>query len=67
MPKGKEHAPKIQVETKLTAVSMSFNGRKISTFLNLPVIKDKVILPAATKEQIENDLGVERGDTISIG
>jgi hypothetical protein len=65
MPKGTIQKPK--VETRLTSVSMSMNGRKINTFLMLPVYNGKSVLPVDIKNQIEEDLGAERGDTISIG
>lgn len=64
MPKGIEHQPKI--ETRLTAISLSCNGRKISTFLMLPVINGKTILSYDIKDLIEEDLGARRGDTIGL-
>jgi hypothetical protein len=53
-------------ETKLTAVSMSFRGRKISVFLDLPIVDGKPILPEETKAKMEESLGATRGDTISL-
>ena len=54
-------------ETKLTAVSMSFRGHKISAFLELPVINGRPVLPLDVQETMENAIGARRGDTISLG
>ena len=67
MTRGIERKPKMTVPTKLTAVTMSCNGRKVQTFVMLPMIGEKAILPNDTKNMIEDDLGAERGDTISMG
>jgi hypothetical protein len=65
MPKGTLQKPR--VETKLTAVSMNCNGHKVNTFLMLPIISGKTVLPRETQIEIEKDLGAERGDTIGMG
>ena len=65
--KKKDKQPLMRVETKLTAVTMSVHGRKIQTFLMLPIINNKAILPAEIQKKMENDLGAERGDTITLG
>lgn len=65
MPKGNEHQPK--QETKLTAVSIFSNGLKIQTFLHLPVINGKVVLPRDTFNRICDDLEVKIGGTVSVG
>jgi hypothetical protein len=70
MPRGIEHAPKNKkhlVQTKLTAVTMSCNGRKVNTFIMLPIINGKAILPQETADKIMDDIGAERGDTIGMG
>lgn len=65
MPRGTLQKPKI--ETKLTAVSLVCNGKKVSTFLMLPVIGGKTILPQETANKILDDIGAERGDTVGMG
>ncbi len=65
MPKGVQHKPKI--ETKLTAVSLVCNGRKVQMFLNLPVINNKAVVPEKKSDELADQIGAERGDTISIG
>lgn len=65
MPRGIEKTPKIL--TKLTAVSMSCNGRKINTFIHLPIIGGKAVLPNDIVTEMEKDLGAGRGDTVSLG
>ena len=67
MPKGNEHLPK--VNTKLTAVSICANGKKVQLFLNLPVLNGKTVLPGNTLGNILDDSfpELERGDTFSIG
>lgn len=65
MPRGTQVIPK--TETKLTAVTMSCNGRKVQTFIHLPIIGDKAVLPNNILIEIENDLDAGRGDTVSTG
>ncbi|MCI4435805.1 MAG: hypothetical protein JHC33_03220, partial [Ignisphaera sp.] len=59
MPRGIERKPKMTVPTKLTAVTMSCNGRKVQTFIMLPIINEKAVLPMETADQIMDDLGAE--------
>jgi hypothetical protein len=65
MPRGIER--KMEVPTKITAVTMSCNGRKVQTFILLPIINGKAVLPQETADKIMDDLGAERGDTVSRG
>jgi hypothetical protein len=57
--------PKYQ--TKLTTVSMSCRGIKIQTFVELPIINGKAVLPEPIKAEMETALGVTRGTTYKIG
>jgi len=65
MPKGLQHRPNI--ETKLTAVSMVCNGKKVQMFLNLPIINNKAVLPREKFNELADQIGAERGNTISMG
>lgn len=65
MPKGIEHAPKITA--RLTAVSMSSNGKQVNCFLMLPVIGGKTVLPQNDLETIQEGMSIRPGDTFSVG
>ncbi len=60
MPRGIE---KQKMETKLTVVTMSCNGKQVNLFLALPIINNKSVLPAAT---FSDELGAEVGDAVSF-
>ena len=65
MPKGIEHTPKM--ETRLTAVTLTSNGKKIQAFINLPVIDGNTFLPMPRFNKMCDSIGAEVGDTVSFG
>jgi hypothetical protein len=56
-----------EVQTKLTAITITANGRKFQTFADCEVHGSKTILPAAKLTAILNKLGVTEGGTYTIG
>ena len=54
-------------ETKLTAVTVSCHGKKVQVFLDLPVINGKAVLPAQTFDKLAEEVGAEKGSTVTIG
>ena len=55
------------MKTKLTLVSVLSNGRRVSRFVTARVIDGKSIVSGTVLAELANDMGLQRGDTMSIG
>jgi hypothetical protein len=52
---------------KLTLVSVYSNGRKTTRFVMCPTVNGKTVCPANVMNDMLSVLGVQSGDTYSIG
>lgn len=54
-------------EMKLTAITLSARGKKVQAFLPLLYINGRAILPTEQFNNLCDDMGVKRGDTVDVG
>lgn len=54
------------MKTKLTLVSIGYEGRKLAAFVRLPVIRGKAVLDRKTFDAMRRDLDIRHGGTFTI-